>query len=239
MILLAVFDLDGTLLDTIEDLADSVNYALQQYDLPAIEYGHYKKLVGKGALNLCEVALKTSMDLRGELSFASSDSDFGINKERQTPCTQDILNLFRKKYESAMYPKTKPYAGIEHQLDLLQNKGVMLAVISNKPDKNTKELILQHFPKILFKYIIGDSEAFPRKPNPDSLKFIMDKLNVTAEQTAFLGDSDTDMITAVSAKTTPIGVLWGFRDEEELVNAGAKIILNNPAEIYPILTGRL
>lgn len=221
-----VFDLDGTLLDTIEDLGDSVNFALQFYGLPGMDYSFYKKIVGKGAHNLCETSLNASITKKN-ISFDGSVS------------VENILTQFKKRYQEMLNSKTRPYSGIDEALDLLQSNDVILAVISNKPDRYTKELVLQHFPKIHFQYIIGDSEEFQKKPDPSSLLFIMDKIHVEPEQVLFIGDGETDMQTAIAANVTPIGVLWGFRTEEDLIMAGAKTLLKDPSDINLELIGQI
>ncbi len=226
MIKAIVFDLDGTLLDTIEDLADSVNDALRFYGLPELDYPVYKRLVGKGAANLCRTALNTSF------MREPSSQDHFVSAE-------EILAFFKKRYHERMSQKTKPYPGIIAALALLQSHDILLSVLSNKPEPNTKELVAQYFPGIHFQQVIGDGAAFPKKPDPASLLYILDKMGVAPDQTLLIGDGETDMQTAVAANVMPIGVSWGFRTEEELIEAGAKILLKDSSEVNLELLGRI
>lgn len=226
MIKAMVFDLDGTLLDTIEDLADSVNHALQSHGLPVLDYSIYKKNVGNGAFNLCKASLQSSLAKIPSLS--------------SSPVTvEEILTAFKTHYRGNMNHKTKPYPGILGGLSRLQAHGILLAVISNKPDPNTKDLVARYFPDIHFQFVIGDSDAFPKKPDPSSLRFIMKKWGVTPGQTLLIGDGETDIQTAMAAKVSPLGVLWGFRTEEELRSAGAVRFLKDPSEIGLSLIGQV
>jgi phosphoglycolate phosphatase len=220
-----VFDLDGTLLDTLEDLADSANFALQSYGLPVLDYPDYMKLVGKGAANLCGVALNMALE-KG--SFPADN----------TVTTQDILFTFKKRYSDNMNNKTRPYPGIREALLLLQNAGFSLAVLSNKPDTYTKELVACHFPEIHFQFVIGESEAFPKKPDPFSLLFIIEKMNADPACTLMIGDGESDIETAIAAGVKPIAVLWGFRTKKELRKAGARKFMTDPSGLNPDLIGR-
>lgn len=215
-----VFDLDGTLLDTLEDLADSVNFALHSYGLPALDYPDYLKLVGKGAVNLCGVALNMALE-KG--SFPADN----------TVTTQDILFAFKKHYSENMNVKTKPYPGIREALLQFQSAGVSMAVLSNKPDTYTKELVACHFPEIHFQFVIGESEAFPKKPDPFSLLFVIEKMNTDPSSTLMIGDGETDIETAIAAGVKPIAVLWGFRSKKELRKAGARKFITDPSGLNP------
>lgn len=222
---IAVFDLDGTLLDTIEDLANCVNEALVHYDLLSLPIDDFKKIVGNGALNLCDVSLKKSI---------SQNRNRTNTGHENYPDAAKLLDLFKNIYKNNISTNTKPYDGIIEALMELEKNGVKLAIISNKPDLYTKELVSIHFPKIKFQYIIGESDSFPRKPDPKSLLFIIKNLHALSEDTYYFGDSGSDMVTALNANAIPVGVLWGFRDEEELINNGAKIILEKPSDITSV-----
>ena len=221
-----VFDLDGTLLDTIEDLSESMNHALQSHGLPALDYSAYKKNVGNGAYNLCKGSLRDSLD-------KDSTGNAGV------VIVEEILAAFKTHYISNMYNKTRPYPGIIEGLSLLARHGILLAVLSNKPDPNTKELVARYFPEIRFQAVIGESSAFPEKPDPASLRYIMDQCGVTPDQVLLVGDGETDMQTAIAAKVRPIAALWGFRTEEELHIAGAERFLKDPSEIGLSLIGQM
>ncbi len=228
MILLAAFDLDGTLLDTIRDLADSVNEALNVFGLPFLDYSEYKRIIGKGALNLCATSIEESFKKLSPKDIKT------LNK----PLATELLVVFKEKYRVNMNSKTMPYEGITNELEKLQDNGIYLAIISNKPDVYTKELVKIHFPNIQFHYIIGDSESFPRKPDPTSLNYVMSALGVLPSQTAYFGDSGSDIQTAIAAKALAVGVLWGFRDLEELQADKADIILQSPNEISAIILNK-
>ncbi|MHB1483155.1 MAG: HAD family hydrolase [Saccharofermentanales bacterium] len=227
MIEAAIFDLDGTLLDTIEDLADSVNYSLKSFGLPELGYEDYKKFIGKGAFNLCETSLKKSIMLRENGVYTGY------------PDADTILSVYRERYEANIKNKTKPYAGILKQLLLLQNAGIRMSVISNKPDNFTKDLVSEYFPDIRFDFVIGDCEKFPKKPDPESVKYVTDKSGVSHKNTAFVGDSEIDMYTAIAAGVVPVGVLWGFREKETLEAAGAKILIKEVNDLYKDLTAKM
>lgn len=228
----AVFDLDGTLLDTIEDLADSANVALGLYGLPSLGYREYMKIVGYGVRNLCETALALSLRRR-EDSTISGES--GSNKP--DPDVEKIVEQFNQHYQKNKNNKTKPYDGVMDVLLNMQKNGVKLAVLSNKPDSFTKELIRLHFPTIEFTHIMGASADFPKKPDPAALNHIMKQLGVPSSQTVLFGDGETDMETANAANVLPIGVLWGFRDRETLLEAGAKVLIDKPEEMNAIIAG--
>lgn len=226
MIEAVVFDLDGTLLDTIEDIADSVNYALKTYELPILGYEDCKKFVGDGALHLCEKSLNISKaNCRNSMTC-------------QFPGAEDILGLYREHYAVNSKNKTKPYKGIGNELILIQKAGIPMSIISNKPERFTKELVEEYFPEIRFRYVIGESKLFLKKPDPESLKFVMNKMHVEPQKTAYVGDSEIDIYTAAAAKAIPVGVLWGFRDKRILGEAGAKILIEKVEDLYNDLIGR-
>lgn len=218
MIRSIVFDLDGTLLDTIEDLADSVNEALQSFGLPELDYPVCMKIVGKGVNNLCRTALSLSTQ--------------EIAHPPEIPVTFDeMLAAFNHSYRSRLFNKTRPYIGIPAALEKLQSEGILLSVLSNKSQKYTQELVVRNFPEIRFRHVIGDGTEFPKKPDPASLLHIMEKTGAGPDQTILIGDGETDILTAIAANILPVAVLWGFRSEEELAEAGAKIFLKDPSQV--------
>ena len=240
LIKLIVFDLDGTLLDTIEDLSDSMNHALRSYGLPSLDYSTYMKNVGNGAYNLCRKSLRDSL----EKEPAGNAGLYGTAGSKGTACSpgsvtvEEILAAFKAHYSGNMYNKTRPYPGVLEGLSELQHKGIHLAVLSNKPDPNTRELASRYFPDIRFLAVIGESAAFPKKPDPASLVHIMNLCGAGPGQTLLIGDGETDIQTAIAAKVTPLGALWGFRSEEDLRLAGAEHFLKSPSEIGLSLIGQ-
>jgi len=210
-----IFDLDGTLLNTLDDLADSVNELLDKYNFPPHPVDNYKKFVGNGA----EMLIKRSIP---ENSTDKTD-------------LKKITKELREIYTGRLIKKTKPYDGIYNMLDELHKKYVPLNILSNKPDKETNMLIDHFFKKYRFKFIMGASEKFAKKPDPSGALFISSGLNIKPESFAYLGDSDVDMQTANNAGMFPIGVLWGFRDKEELLSGNAQKLLSNPMELIDFL----
>lgn len=206
-----IFDLDGTLLDTIDDLADSVNAVLKGSSLPIHDTDSYRYFVGTGLKNLVRKALPDS--------FRTSDN---INK---------YTDAVAKEYGARWDKKTRPYAGIIDMLSTLTGIGVKMSILSNKPHKFTLKVVEKFLPANCFEYVFGDREGVPKKPDPAGALEISSLMNIPPERFLYVGDSDTDMITATSAGMYPIGVKWGFRDPNELIRTGAKTILENPQEL--------
>lgn len=210
-----IFDLDGTLLNTIEDITDAINIAYQKNGLPSYSVKEVMYFVGSGVDLLVERSLqsrKLSMDY-----FTS------IKKEYLTA------------YQNYQKNKTKPYQGIVEMLTCLKNKGIKIAVISNKPQMNTEKVIEYYFPHELFDLVVGATPDTPLKPNPKVVFQTMVKLNVSNKETIYVGDSDIDMKTAANAKLKSIGCTWGFRTLEELLQNKASYVVNTPEEIIKII----
>ena len=208
---LAIFDLDGTLLNTISDLAHSTNYALINNGFPDHPIESYRFFIGNGINKLFERALPEN-----------NKTEENIKRIRET---------FLPYYDLHYADYTKPYDGIHDLLKMLQSKDIMLAVASNKYQSATEELIKIMFPDIFFIAISGQREGTPIKPDPTIVKDILKIANVSAEETIYIGDSGVDMQTAANSNVTSIGVTWGFRPLEELKAAGANLIANTPADI--------
>ena len=208
MIKLAIFDMDGTICDTIEDLAEAVNYALgvQGYEKHSLD--EYKYFVGNGMSKLIERALPDG--LSAELKAETKDIFLGYYKEHFTD-------------------HTKPYDGITTLLDSLKNKNLHLAVCTNKAHPmavKVADLLFNGY----FEVVVGQSDR-PMKPDPEAVFKIMDRFSVSPDETVFIGDSDVDMQTAVNSKTHGIGVGWGFRTKEELEKNGAEFFAQTPMDI--------
>jgi len=206
-----IFDLDGTLLNTIEDLSDSVNYALSSFGFPEHSYEAYKKKIGKGFRNLIESSLP-------EGGF---DDTMLVN----------ILTVFLKIYDKKYMEKTRPYDGITGMLDAVTGMGIKTGVNSNKRMDYTNALIQKFFADIPFVEIFGEREGVPRKPDPSSALQIAGLMGLAPEEVLYIGDSKTDIQTGQNAGMDTVGVLWGFRDYEELVSHEATYIIETPEEI--------
>jgi len=209
-----IFDLDGTLLDTLEDIAISVNYVLSKYKKEPIEVEKYRYLVGSGALKLIQDVLP-------------QESEESI---------KNALSIFEKHYATQYDKNTKLYDGIAKLLTFLQKRGVKMAILSNKPDSFTKLCAIKYLRNWKFEAVYGIRDGVPRKPDPAGALEIMKELHVEPKECLYMGDTKTDMITAKSANIDSIGVLWGFRDKEELEQNGAKYIAISPSETIKMLS---
>jgi phosphoglycolate phosphatase len=207
-----VFDMDGTLLDTLADIADSVNAVLRRRGFPEHDYAAYRQFVGEGVSELLRRALPPSVNgveaVVGECSLA-----------------------MRGEYSARCMDKTRAYPGVAGLLDALQTKRVPMSVLSNKPDDMIRLLLEKYFPSISFHAALGAGSSFPKKPDPAAALWISRSLNIPPECFIFLGDSKTDMETATAAGMYPAGALWGFRDAAELLGHGAKVLISRPEEL--------
>lgn len=205
-----VFDLDGTLLDTLDDLADATNAALASCGLPPRTRDEVRAFVGNGALKLIERA---------------------VGEERKA-LVSDAFAVFKQHYAAHCADKTAPYAGILSLLEELKIRGVKTAVLSNKPDFAVKELAQVYF-KGLLEDAVGENEeaGIRKKPAPDALFAVMKKLSAEPKTTVYVGDSDVDIQTAQNAGIDCICVTWGFRDKEFLKAHGGVYFVDAPTEI--------
>lgn len=210
---LAVFDMDGTILNTLEDLADSTNYALKANGLPERTIDEVRIFLGNGIRLLIERAVPTDTD-----------------KE----LTDKVFDTFKEYYKTHCAVKTRPYDGIKDVLLELRKAGCLTAVVSNKADFAVQDLCKDYFDN-LFDFAIGEREGIKKKPAPDSVFEVLSKLNVEKDNAVYIGDSDVDFATSVNAGMDVIMVGWGFRDEEFLREKGAKRIIKQPSEILDII----
>lgn len=208
---LYIFDLDGTLVNSLYDLADSVNIVLERHGYPIRETEEYKYFVGNGALKLIERALPE--DARSEKNIRT------------------IHDEFSKVYAEHFACKTKEYDGVKELLCELKKRGCMLAVASNKPDIFSKQVVKVIFGDGIFDNVHGKRDGVPTKPSPDIMLDIMAELGVKPEDCIHSGDSNVDVATAHNAGIECIGCTWGFRPEEELRAAGADFIAHKPMDI--------
>ena len=207
-----IFDLDGTLINSLEDLADSVNLMLSSYDFPQHTLEEYRYFVGNGSRRLIERSLPSE-------------------KAAATGFVDQALAKYKEIYEGRILEKTRSYKGIVEMLDKLQEKKIPLAICTNKHMEAADMIVKILFKPGIFQEVIGDRKGYPRKPDPTTVLEIAAKLGVRPEETAYLGDSSVDMQTAVNAGFLPVGVLWGFRGKDELLENGAKVLLERPAEL--------
>lgn len=194
-----LFDLDGTLADTLADLANAVNWALQQVGCPPCPVDSYRYKVGDGAREMCERALPAD---KGNL-------------------TDQVLRLMRQRYDEHCFDLTRLYPGIAELVSALAQRNLALAVLSNKPDDFTNRVIAHYFQPSPFAIVRGQLPNVPLKPDPTAAVRIAQELRIPPAHWLYLGDTNTDMNTARGAGMHPIGVLWGFRDRAELVDSGA------------------
>ena len=212
---LAIFDLDGTLLDTIGDLAVACDYMLALRQLPSHTIEGYRAMVGNGIMRLVERALPEELRTKEYVAAARRD--------------------FLEYYFDHIDIHTRPYEGIHTVLRTLQERGWRLAVASNKFDAGTKRLVAKFFPDIHFTSVYGNREGFPLKPDKALLDIIIEECNSTPAQCYMVGDSGVDMECARNAGTHSVGCSWGFRSREELVESGAEKIADTPLECLQIL----
>ena len=210
---LAVFDLDGTILDTLEDLYLSVDFALRQNRLPERSLEEVRQFVGNGIRKLIERAVPAGSS---EELIARVHADFTAH------------------YASHCADHTKEYNGITEMLQTIRNAGMQTAVVSNKADYGVQTLIADYFPG-LFDYAVGEREGVRRKPAPDAVNAILEKLSVSRERAVYIGDSDVDIETAKNAGMDCISVDWGFRSTAFLIDHGARLIVSDPEELHKIL----
>ncbi len=210
---LVIFDLDGTILDTLEDLTDGVNYALTECGYPVRTIDEVRSFVGNGIRKLIERALP------------SGTPEAEIDR---------VHGIFSPYYKAHCDVKTKPYDGIPALLRKLRDAGIRTTVLSNKGDFAVQPLVQQYFPD-LFTLALGERPGVPRKPAPDAVFEILGRLGVDKSDAVYIGDSDVDIETAQNAGLPCISVDWGFRDRMQLTEAGARVIVSSPEELLAAL----
>ncbi len=210
-----IFDLDGTLLNTLEDLADSTNFALKSLGYPERSVEDVRNFVGNGVAKLIERAIPQGID---------------------NPDFEKCLNIFKENYSKNMYNKTAPYEGIIEMLKTLKDNGCKIAVVSNKFDIAVKELCKKYFPDLI-DIAVGENEAngIKKKPAPDTVLSVVEQLCANIDDCIYIGDSEVDIMTAKNSNMPCISVLWGFKDIEFLMEHGACIIVKTPDEIVKYL----
>lgn len=212
---LVIFDLDGTLLNTIADLAQSTNHALQILGYPTHEEAAYKFMVGNGINKLFQRALPTE----------EKNEENVLRMRREFLAYYDIHNT----------DKSKPYPEIPELLAFLQENGIQVAVASNKYQSATEKLVTHYFPEIRFSAILGQRDGVPTKPDPAIIYDILLQTGIRQEEVLYVGDSGVDMQTALQADITACGVTWGFRPRTELEEYHPQFIVDQPDEIKSIV----
>lgn len=212
---LIIFDLDGTLLNTIADLANSTNYALGQLGINAHPLESFNTFVGNGIRKLFERALPVTV--------------------RTPEMVEKVRSLFIPHYDIHNIDKTTIYPGITELLTTLQDRGIKIAVASNKYQKASEKLMKHYFPNIQFCGILGQREGIPVKPDACIVNEILKIAGVPAEKALYVGDSGVDMQTAMNGQVESVGVTWGFRPLTELQANGAQHIINKPEELVELV----
>ena len=208
-----IFDMDGTLLNTLDDIRDSVNTIMDRYGYPQRSMDEIKSFVGNGVIRLLE------------LSVPGGESN---------PAFENCLREYKEHYRSNMLHKTAAYAGILELLQALQQRKCSLAIVSNKFDRAVKDLNELFF-KEYIQVAVGESEAVRKKPAPDSVVAALKELGVSSENALYVGDSEVDIQTAKNAGLKGVGVTWGFRNRKVLEEAGADFIIDTPMELLDLM----
>lgn len=211
-----LFDLDGTLLDTIEDLADSMNSVLRRNAFPVHGLEAYKYFVGAGMENLVRRAIPRS--LREDETIV-------------TGCLQSML----EEYARGWKVKTRPYEAIPELLDALVDRGVKMAILSNKTNDLTQRMVEELLGSWRFEAVWGERSSVARKPDPTAAVQIAEQIGIPAHDFVYLGDTSIDMQTATSAGMYAVGALWGFRQADELLAAGAKALIGKPLDLLELI----
>lgn len=210
---LCIFDLDGTLVNSLYDLADAMNYALEKNGFQPHDREKYRFFVGNGISSLADKAMI-------------------IPKGMATPEQKtQVLADFNEYYDNHCMDKTKPYPGIKELLDELDKRNIKYAVMSNKPDNFAKIIVKALFPDNEFVTIWGKRDNFERKPSPQAVLALIDEVGISKDECLYIGDSDVDIYTAKNAELKCCGVSWGFRPKQELIDAGAEFIADTAEEI--------
>ena len=207
-----IFDLDGTLTNTLESMTYSVNLTLEEMGLSKITKDQCRLFVGNGARVLMEKSLK-----------AAGDTDASRIEEG--------MEIYGRIFDRNCAYHVTPYEGIPEMLKALKDKGIHLAVLSNKPDRQTVKVVKAIFGEELFDYAQGQKDGIRRKPEPDGVWYLMEQMHVSKEECLYIGDSEVDAATGRNAGLKTIGVLWGFRDRKTLETAGADDLIDRPDEL--------
>ncbi len=211
---LAIFDLDGTLIDSLPDIEYYVNQTLEKFGYQRRSYTDVRKFIGNGARNLVKDC---------------------IGEEISSELLDERLAYYNRVYTSSGSPRTKVYDGVKELLYSLKEKGFKIAVLTNKPQETTDNVMQNYFGDVEFDMVVGYSEGRKRKPDKTETLNIINKLNSTIDETYFIGDGETDCLTAKNAGVKSISVLWGYRDKEFLQSFGAKVFAYSPSDLLDLI----
>jgi HAD hydrolase, family IA, variant 1 len=209
----AIFDLDGTLVDSLADLADSANAMLAYYGFRPHDVDAYRYFVGDGSRKLIERILPQE-------------------RNRDAAFVDEALARYKDCYAQRLLYQTKPYDGILAMLEELRRRKIPMAICTNKHQSASDKIVEKLFPKNTFQEVVGDQKGLPRKPDPQKVLQIAAQMDVSPASIAYFGDTAVDMDTAHNAGALAVGVLWGFRPQEELIERGAQILLSHPRELF-------
>ncbi len=211
-----IFDLDGTLLDTMADIAIALNHGLESIGCPTFTKYEYERFVGGG--------LDKTMR-------------YCLPEEKHNPETIDqLMSIFRNYYESHWLANTSAFEGINDMLTMLLDANIKIAVATNKPEPHASQSMQYFFADCAFDHILGVADGVPAKPDPYMPNTIMEKWQMSPSEVMFVGDTEVDIQTAVNAGCQGIGVTWGFRNRDELISAGADTVIDHPSELCGIVS---
>lgn len=211
-----LFDLDGTLLDSLADLAAAMNTVLTAHGFAAHPVDAYRYYVGDGIETMVRRALPPG--------------------QHQEQTLDDCVQALRTEYGRCWHTETKPYPGVTDLLTALAEHHIPMAILSNKPDDFTRKMVTTLLPSWQFAHVFGVRPGIPKKPNPQAAIAIAEQMGISATDFLYLGDTNTDMLTANGAGMHAVGVTWGFRTRKELEESGARTIIDSPPELVPLLS---
>lgn len=211
---LAIFDLDGTLIDSVPDIYDCINVMLEKFGYEKRDIEDVKQMIGNGAKNLVIKA---------------------IGKKVSEESITESLKYYNDIYTSSGSPKTKLFDGIEQTLKTLKSRGYLLGIVTNKPQMTTDEINKTYLKNLGFDMVIGQRAGLQMKPDPQAVNLMIEKLNVNKENVYFIGDGETDVQVALNAGVNGVAVLWGYRTKTQLESAGAKVFASTPQDFLKIL----
>lgn len=217
MIKACIFDLDGTLTDTLESLHYSVNLTLKEMGLSSITKEQCRSFVGNGARYLIDKAIRAAGNENGDR-------------------IEEGMEIYRRIFDANCMYQVVPYDGILEMLDTLKEKGIKLAVLSNKPHQQTQKVVKTVFGDELFDIAQGQQDSIARKPSPDGVLHILDEFGVSPDECLYVGDSEVDVKTGMNAGATTIAVTWGFRSKEVLLDAGALHLIDHPEKLLAFVS---